>query len=76
MDEQAVGSITLPITGMTCGGCAAGLQRALTRAPGVRQAVVSFSTADARVEYDPARTNPQALTAVVAAAGFEARPVS
>ena len=62
--------ITLPVNGMTCGGCAASLERALRRTPGVRQARVSFDSGQAIVEYDPAHTDPQRLAAAVTDAGF------
>ncbi|MGH7481906.1 MAG: heavy-metal-associated domain-containing protein, partial [Longimicrobiales bacterium] len=47
-----VRGLTLPITGMSCAACAARVQRALERAPGVRSAGVNFGSERARVQYD------------------------
>ena len=76
MTQQATGQVTLSVGGMSCGGCAAGVQRTLNQTPGVREAKVTFATGQATVEYDPAQTNPQELAAVVAAAGYQVAPVA
>ena len=41
--------IRLPITGMTCAGCAAIVEKGLTGVPGVEEASVNFGTREARV---------------------------
>jgi copper chaperone CopZ len=76
MTQQAPGQVRFAVGGMSCGGCAAGVQRALLKAPGVRAAEVSFSAGRAAVEYDPARTDPERLAAVIAAAGHQVGPLS
>lgn len=65
-------SLTLNIKGMTCSGCVNSVTRVLKAAPGVQSAVVTLDPAEARVEYDAARTNPAALKAAVEDAGYEA----
>ena len=75
MEQQTSTALTLSVSGMSCGGCAAGLERALTQTWGVRQARVNFDTGEATVEYDPERTDPEALSAVVVRAGFQAMPL-
>lgn len=62
---------TLPVTGMTCGGCVASVKRVLTALPGVRSVEVSLDAAQARVVHDAAATPVAALRAAVEAAGFE-----
>ncbi|MBI1809666.1 MAG: heavy-metal-associated domain-containing protein [Gemmatimonadetes bacterium] len=62
--------LTMTITGMTCGGCVSGVRAALVRSPGVMHADVKIGSAT--VTYDPAVTNPDALSGAVAAAGFTA----
>ncbi len=42
-------SIQLHINGMTCGGCAAGLKRALSESPDVLSAEVNFATEEAKI---------------------------
>ena len=64
----------LDISGMTCGSCAARVERVLGRAPGVGRATVNFATARADVDYDAARTDVDALLAVVQRAGYAAVP--
>lgn len=61
----------LAITGMTCGGCAAHVQRALEKVPGVESAEVSHEEGKARVEL--AQEVPaQKLIDAVAGAGYQA----
>jgi len=63
----AVGSDTatvkLAIKGMTCGSCATTARIALQRVEGVFKADVSYEAASAVVQYDPAKTSPEALIA-------------
>ena len=66
--------MTFTVGGMTCDGCASGLERALSRVPGVQRASVSFQVGTATVDYDPSRTTPGALTAAVIDAGFDVLP--
>jgi copper chaperone CopZ len=64
------GRVTLAVTGMTCGGCANAVRRALTRVPGVAGAEVDLAQGRATVEGSaPA----DALVAAVAAAGYGVR---
>ena len=45
--------ITLPLSGMSCGGCAGSVQRALEKHPGVTAASVSLALNNATVLSDP-----------------------
>lgn len=67
--------VTLAIDGMYCAGCAGTIQAALARAPGVSKATVSFDKKQAEVEYDPSKTSPESLIAVVASTQYKARVV-
>lgn len=62
----------LEIDGMTCAACSARVQRVLERTDGVTAAAVNLMTNSAAVSYDPDRTSPQQLMAVVAKAGYQA----
>ncbi|WP_281444150.1 FAD-dependent oxidoreductase, partial [Pseudomonas sp. ADP] len=62
---------TLKITGMTCDSCAAHVQEALEKVPGVQSAVVSYAKGAAQLALD-AGTAPDALTAAVARLGYKA----
>jgi Cu+-exporting ATPase len=61
---------------MTCGACASRLQKALSRAEGVRSAEVNFATEHARVHFDDSVTDVSGIVDVVGRAGFEAIIVS
>ncbi len=66
-----VAKVTLPVTGMTCASCQAGVQKALQRQPGVMDATVNLMTASASVQYDPAVTGPGALVEAIRETGYE-----
>ncbi len=68
--------IELDIGGMTCGSCAARVQKALGSAPGVAQAGVNFATGRASVRLEQGENDRQALVEVVERAGYEVRPLS
>ena len=65
-------TVTLAVTGMSCGGCAGSVQRALVQHPGVRSAAVNLAQNDATVDFDPAATSPDALAQAVRSAGYQA----
>lgn len=59
------------VGGMTCGACAARVQRVLTRVPGVDEASVNLALMKASVVFDPRLTGSDELTAAVTKAGYE-----
>ena len=63
-------SVTLEISGMSCGGCVGAVKKALAKVPGVERAEVDLAGARAVVA---GTAKPEALVAAVKAAGFEAR---
>src|SRR5271157_5376794 len=69
--EHASTPVDLALEGMTCAACAARIEKALNRVPGV-VASVNFATESAPVRYDPGRVNGDALLAAVARAGYRA----
>jgi Cu+-exporting ATPase len=64
--------LTFAVTGMTCAGCQAAVQRALAGTPGVDEASVNLLTRSAAVAYDPAVTGPEALLEAVRRTGYGA----
>ncbi len=62
------------VKGMTCGSCAARVQRTLTKLAGVAQADVNFATARARVDVGARRTALEDLQAAVSRTGYELVP--
>jgi len=65
-------TVTLKVGGMTCMGCVESVTRVLQAVQGVSEVDVSLEKAQARVEYDPARSNREKLRAAVEGAGFDA----
>ena len=63
--------LELPVTGMTCGSCAARIERRLNKLDGV-SAAVNYATERATVDYDPDRIDPAEIVAEVEATGYGA----
>lgn len=65
-------NITLTVGGMTCGGCAKSVERALAAVDGVEKVAVNLEAGSAQVTFDAARADAQKLIAAVEDAGFDA----
>jgi P-type Cu+ transporter len=71
--EDATGfMLSLPVTGMTCASCVRHVERALTRAPGARDASVNLATGIATIQLDTPE-QAKALPALLEAAGYPVR---
>lgn len=68
-------TLTLHISGMTCGGCAASVRCVLLAVEGVSRADVDWQQGRAEVEFDAAQTDAAALLDAVEEAGFDAEAV-
>ena len=64
------GTVTLPITGMTCANCAATVERTLRKTPGVSEATVNFASERATVRFDAAAVAVEDLARAVERAGY------
>ena len=62
------------VSGMTCGSCAARIDKVLARQAGVAEASVNFATAKATVAFDPAQVSADDLAAAVADVGYGLSP--
>lgn len=62
--------MVLPVTGMTCASCVRRIERALTKVEGVRESAVNLATERARVVFDPAVTDFEALKHAIERAGY------
>ena len=69
---MSAAKITIPVSGMTCAGCQASVQRALERVPGVEDAAVNLLLHSATISFDPQVTSPERLVAAVKETGYEA----
>ena len=65
-------TFTLNIGGMTCGGCVKSVTRILENTQGVAKAEVSLDNKNAIIEFDPAKTNPEALIEAIEDGGYDA----
>ena len=74
--------VELDVSGMSCGSCAARVQRALSEQPGVTDALVNYATGRATVELEPGVLDPDGpaaadrLVAAVQGAGYGASPAA
>lgn len=59
------------VLGMTCGGCAGSVERALASVPGLRSAAADFSNDLVRLEFDSDTWDRAAVRARIEAAGFD-----
>ncbi len=62
---------TLPVTGMTCAGCAASVESTLQTQPGVASAGVNYATQQAWVEYDPQQISLAELQKSIQDVGYD-----
>lgn len=68
----ASATLTLEVSGMTCGACSSAVQSALTDTPGVLTADVNILTHTAHITYAPSTVGPRAIIAAVERTGFSA----
>ena len=64
----------LLIDGVTCAACVWLIEQRLSRLPGVRDAILNYSTHRARVRWDAGKTSLSKILGAVAALGYEAHP--
>ena len=67
--------VELAVSGMTCGSCAARVEKVLARQEGVDRAGVNFATERATVVFDPDQVDVEDLVAAVANIGYGLAPV-
>lgn len=68
MSEQTV---TLPVTGMTCAGCAADIERGLKKLSGIQDAGVNFAAEQAKVRFDSEQVDIHDLVENVQRSGYK-----
>jgi len=65
--------VALDVEGMSCAGCAAGIERTLGRHPAVKDVRVRFADRTARLRWDPEACPLDAILEPVRARGFQLR---
>jgi mercuric transport protein len=63
-------SVTLRVEGMTCGGCATAIEKALRATDGVLEARVSFEKKEAWVRYDDRKVTVEKIRKAIVDAGY------
>ncbi|MBV8781000.1 MAG: cadmium-translocating P-type ATPase [Phycisphaerae bacterium] len=63
---------TVSVGGMTCASCAASVNKAASRLPGVTECAVSLSRGRAAITFDPARTSADAVADAIREVGYTA----
>jgi Cu+-exporting ATPase len=51
----------LKVSGMTCGGCAAMVEKGLLKLEGVTTAKVDYNTGEAQLQFDAKKTTPEKI---------------
>ena len=67
--------VELAVDGMTCGSCAARVEKVLSHQRGVERAAVNLASERARVVLDPSVVGEDELVAAVAAIGYGVAPI-
>ena len=62
---------TLNINGMTCMGCVTSIKKVLEEIAGVNDSDISLKKKQAKIQYDPEKTNINKLKEAIVEAGFE-----
>ncbi|MFH1172926.1 MAG: heavy metal-associated domain-containing protein, partial [bacterium] len=65
--------ISLKIQNMTCASCAATIERALKKTPGVKSININLASEKAYLEYDPAVIMPEQIKQAIAKAGYKSQ---
>lgn len=66
-------TVTVKVEGMTCTACEVPIRDALSRSEGVVSADVSHERGDARVKYDPTKTNVDQIKRAINSTGYKAK---
>lgn len=69
--RQNLQTLTLPVSGMDCGGCVRSVDKAVRALPGVAEVQVSLEAANIVAQIDPARVTREALVTAIEEAGSD-----
>jgi cation-transporting ATPase V/Cu+-exporting ATPase len=75
-NATGVTEVDFNVSGMTCGSCAARVQKTLGRQHGVERADVNFATERATVAFDASQVNLDDLVAAVGKSGYGLAPAA
>ena len=66
----AIRSVTIRVKGMSCGGCATTVEKALKSTDGVEDALVNFKSGKAVIKYDDQKITVARLREIINSTGF------
>ena len=66
-------TLKFDVHGMTCGGCTASVQRALSKIDGVSHVDVALSPGSATLEADTSCVTPGQIEAAISSLGYQAK---
>lgn len=70
--QEASKALKLKITGMTCAGCSNHISNALKEVDGIIEHKVEYPGDLATIQYDPKKTNSEAIIKVIEKTGYKA----
>lgn len=75
-NQGAVQSAVIPVSGMSCGNCAAKITKSLYELEGVESAEVSFEKSEASVKFNATVTNEAAIAGAIEKMGYHTTSTS
>lgn len=69
--EYNMQTVTLKVTGMTCGGCVNSVTNVLKAIPGVKDVTVTLTPGEATIQYDEQLVLPSQLISAIKDAGYD-----
>ncbi len=75
-NQHAGETLKLKITGMTCAGCSNHISNTLKEVDGIIEHKVEYPGDLASIQYDPSKTNPEAIIKVIEQTGYKAEVIS
>ena len=73
LNNPSLSQISLPVTGMSCAGCASSVETLLNKSSGVESATVNLALEKADIQYDASVTNPAYLSEAIKTGGYGVR---
>ncbi|WP_158799735.1 cation-translocating P-type ATPase [Pedobacter sp. L105] len=70
-DTVQLQTVSLPVLGMTCAGCASSVQSILGAQQGVETAEVNYATQQVKVQYQPEIIQPEQFQVALQAVGYD-----
>jgi copper chaperone CopZ len=67
-----VKSVTVPVSGMSCGSCARHIRRAIDELGGVEASDVHLAAREVTVSFDPQKTGVDAIVRAIQKSGYAA----